>query len=73
MPLSGESLDIYWMGRPITVSSLSQDEVLEALQKIGFEVMNIDTSKFMPQAVKAGLCEEKDVWEEDHLFVYAKK
>lgn len=73
VPISGESLDIYWMGRPITVSSVSQDEALEALKTIGFEVLRVDTSKFMPQAVKAGICDEKDVWEEDHLFVYARK
>jgi predicted TPR repeat methyltransferase len=73
VPISGESLDISWMGRPITVSSLSQEEALEALKAIGFEVVKTDTSKFLPQAAKAGICDEKDVWEEDHLFVYSKK
>lgn len=73
VPISGESLEIYWMGRPITVSSLSQEEVLEALKTIGFEVVKADSSKFLPKAAQAGICEEKDVWEEDHLFVYAKK
>lgn len=73
VPISGESLEIYWMGRPITVSSLSQEEALEALKAIGFEVLRADTSKFLPKAAQAGICEEKDVWEEDHLFVYAKK
>lgn len=73
VPINGESLDIAWMGRPITVSSLDQDSVLESFKSIGFEVLNVETSKFMPQAVKAGICEDKDVWEEDHLFVYARK
>lgn len=73
VPISGESLEIFWMGRPITVSSLSQEEALEALKAIGFQVLRADSSKFLPKAAQAGICEEKDVWEEDHLFVYTKK
>lgn len=73
VPINGESLDIEWMGRPITVSSLDQDTALESLKGVGFEIVKVETSKFMPEAVNAGLCEEKDVWEEDHLFVYARK
>lgn len=73
VPINGDSLDIDWMGRPITVSSLDQDQVLQSFKGIGFEVVKVETSKFMPKAVEAGICEEKDVWEEDHLFVFARK
>lgn len=73
VPISGDNLDIEWMGRPITVSSLSEEEILEALKGIGFSVLKAQSSKFMPEAVEAGICEEKDVWEEPQLFVYARK
>ncbi|KAK4941924.1 hypothetical protein LTR10_018254 [Elasticomyces elasticus] len=73
VPISGEKMDIAWMGRPIVASSLSSEEVLEAMRAARFEVLKAENSKYLPRAVEAGICKEEDVWEEEHLFVYATK
>jgi len=73
VPISGENLEITWMGRPIVASSLSPDEVLASMKAATFEVLKAENSKFMPRAAEAGICQKEDVWEEDHLFVYARK
>lgn len=73
VPVSGNHVEMSWLGRPVVVSSLSSEEILESLKATGFVILQVQNSKFYPQAVKAGICEEKDVWEEDHIFVYAKK
>src|SRR5262249_39831994 len=73
VPISGESLEITWMGRPIVASSLSPDEVLESMKAANFEVLKAESSKYLPRAAQAGICQKEDVWEEDHLFVYARK
>ena len=73
VPISGESLEITWMGRPIVASSLSPGEVLESVKAANFEVLKAESSKYLPRAAQAGICREEDVWEEDHLFVYARK
>ena len=61
------------MGRPIVASSLSPDEALESVKAAGFEVLKAEKSKFLPKAAEAGICKKEEVWEEDHLFVYARK
>ena len=73
VPIAGNNLEIKWMGRPVLVSSLEADEIVAWMQNIGFEVVHNEVSKFTPRAVEAGICKEDDVWEEPHLFVYAKK
>ena len=55
------------------VSSLSPEEVTEAIKKAGFEMIKSESSKYLPKAAEAGICDWEDVWEEDHLFVYARK
>ncbi|KAI1608113.1 methyltransferase type 12 [Exophiala viscosa] len=69
----GENMDIAWMGRPIVASSLSSEEVLEVMKAAKFEVLKVENSKYLPRAAQAGICREEDVWEEEHLFVYARK
>ncbi|EXJ62704.1 hypothetical protein A1O7_03142 [Cladophialophora yegresii CBS 114405] len=73
VPISGEGLEIAWMGRPIVASGLCEDEVLERMKEVGFEVIKVERSTYMPRAVEAGICNDEDVWEEEHLFVYARK
>ena len=73
VPISGEGMEIMWMGRPIVASSLGPEEVVESIEKVGFEVLKKEMSKFTPKAAEAGICEKGDVWEEDHIFVYARK
>ncbi|KAI1620005.1 hypothetical protein EDD37DRAFT_654113 [Exophiala viscosa] len=73
VPISGENMDIAWMGRPIVASSLSSEEVLEVMKAAKFEVLKVENSKYLPRAAQAGICKEEDVWEEEHLFVYARK
>ena len=73
VPVAGNSLEIEWMGRPIVVSSLEPEEAVEWIRKVGFEVVHHGVSTFMPKAAQAGICREDDVWEEPHLFVYARK
>jgi 2-polyprenyl-3-methyl-5-hydroxy-6-metoxy-1,4-benzoquinol methylase len=73
VPISGENLEINWMGRAIIASSLGPEEVVEAIKAPGFEVVEQHLSTFFPKAVEAGICEKEEIWEEPHIFVYAKK
>ncbi|RMZ85884.1 hypothetical protein DV737_g376, partial [Chaetothyriales sp. CBS 132003] len=73
VPIAGDNLEITWMGRPIIASSLSVDEVLESVKAAKFEVLKTESSTFLPKAAEAGICDQEEVWEEPHLFVYAKK
>lgn len=76
VPIDVEGEVIEWMGKPVTVSSLSRDKVLEAVREVGFEVEWEATRKFKPKAVEAGILKPEDAekaWEEEHLFVYAVK
>ncbi|KAJ4383120.1 hypothetical protein N0V85_008495 [Neurospora sp. IMI 360204] len=74
MDVKGEVIE--WLGKPVTVSSLSESKVLEAVREVGFEVEWEMTRKFAPKAVEAGILkpeEAEKAWEEEHLFVYAVK
>lgn len=73
VPISGESMDITWLGRHIVASSLSVEEAVDCVKSVGFEVLKTENSKYMPKAVEAKICEEKDCWEEEHVFVHARK
>jgi 2-polyprenyl-3-methyl-5-hydroxy-6-metoxy-1,4-benzoquinol methylase len=73
VPISGNNMELKWMGRPAVVSSLSPEEFGAWIRQVGFEIVHEQESKFLPKAVEAGICEPDDVWEEPHLFVYAKK
>ncbi len=73
VPMPAEWLQIRWMGRPVVVSSLSPEEAVEAVKEAGFAVEHEQLSKFTPKAVEAGICQTEEVWEETHLFVYARK
>lgn len=72
--IEGENVDIVWMGRPITVSSLSPAEVVERIKEVGFEVLKSEETKYHPvKAAEVGLCKEEEVWGEPLLWVYARK
>jgi ubiquinone/menaquinone biosynthesis C-methylase UbiE len=73
VPVAGNNLEIKWMGRPIVVSSLEAEDAVESIRKAGFDVEHHAVSSFTPKAVEAGICTDEDVWEEPHLFVYARK
>ena len=73
VPVEGNRTEIKWMGRQIVVSSFSVDGFKGLFREIGFEVEFEEESKFLPMAAKAGICDEQDVWEEPHFFVYARK
>jgi cyclopropane fatty-acyl-phospholipid synthase-like methyltransferase len=73
VPISAESLQIKWMGRLVQVSSLAPEEAVEWIKKVGFQVEHEAVTKFTPKGSEAGICSPDDVWEETHLFVYAKK
>jgi ubiquinone/menaquinone biosynthesis C-methylase UbiE len=74
VPVEGNNVDIVWMGRPVTVSSLSPADNLEGLKKVGFEIVKSEETVYKPaKASSIGLCKEEEVWEEPHLWVYARK
>ena len=73
VPSDGENMEISWTGRPIVVSSLSQDDIVATLEKIGFTILEAEASMFLPRASEAGICPEGEAWEEPHFFVYARK
>ncbi|KAK4215613.1 S-adenosyl-L-methionine-dependent methyltransferase [Rhypophila decipiens] len=74
VPLDADNLNLSWMGRPTVVSSLGPEDALAAVKDAGFEIVEEMRSQYLPKgAVEAGICGEGDIWEEPHLFVYAKK
>ncbi|ROV87309.1 hypothetical protein VSDG_09824 [Cytospora chrysosperma] len=73
LPLDVQGVQVKWMGHPMTVSSLDHDVVIEIMSHVGFELVHNAVTKFMPKGAEAGICQEEEVWEEPHLFVYARK
>jgi cyclopropane fatty-acyl-phospholipid synthase-like methyltransferase len=73
VPVPVNNVELKWMGRAGIVSSLARDEFVAWIRQVGFDVVHDQESTFLPKAVEAGICGPDDVWEESHLFVYAKK
>lgn len=73
LPLDVKSLQVKWMGRQVTVSSLAPKAAVEMIRGVGFEVAYDAVTKFTPKAAEAGICQQDEVWEEPHLFVYARR
>lgn len=73
VPVEGNNLQINWMGRPIIASSLSEEDGLQSVRAAGFKIEHNSMTQFLPRAAEAGICKAEDVWEEPHLFVYARK
>ncbi|KAK3386058.1 methyltransferase type 12 [Podospora didyma] len=73
VPLPAENLSIAWMGRPVVVSSLAPEASVAAVREAGFEVEKEELSTFRHRGDEVGICKSEDVWEEQHLFVYARK
>lgn len=73
LPLDVQGLQFKWMGRPVTVSSLAPDATVDMVRDVGFEIVYDAVTKFTPKGAEAGICQEEEVWEESHLFVYARK
>ncbi|KAK0647196.1 S-adenosyl-L-methionine-dependent methyltransferase [Cercophora newfieldiana] len=72
--VEGEKVDIIWMGRPINVSSLSPEEVVKTIKKVGFEVIKNEEMKYFPErAPQVGICKADEIWPEPLLWVYARK
>ncbi|KAK3947311.1 S-adenosyl-L-methionine-dependent methyltransferase [Pseudoneurospora amorphoporcata] len=61
LPMDVEGEVIGWMGKPVTVSSLSRSKVLEAVREVGFQVDWEATRKFVPKAVEAGILKPEEV------------
>ncbi|KAK0729468.1 S-adenosyl-L-methionine-dependent methyltransferase [Lasiosphaeris hirsuta] len=73
VPLDAERADIRWMGKPVTVSSLAPEPAVAAVRAAGFVIEHEAVTTFTPKGAEAGICQPEDVWEETHLFVYARK
>lgn len=73
VPVDGENMQLKWMGRPVVVSSLPPKTAVQWIRRVGFKVEHDKVTKFLPKAAEAGICNAEDVWEEPHLFVYARK
>lgn len=73
VPEDVESVQLRWMGQPVTVSSLGPDEAMLAIERAGFEIVHNKVTKFTPKGEEAGICRKSEAWEEPHLFVYARK
>lgn len=68
-----EHHELQWLGRPVLVSSLTEEQYLLLLKEVGYTVEYAKVTNFMPKAVDAGLCRSDQVWTEPQLFVYARK
>jgi len=73
VPEACENVTIKWMGKDVVVSGIEADMAVDWVKQAGFEVVRTEASNFLPKAVEAGICRDDEVWEEDHIFVYAKK
>jgi SAM-dependent methyltransferase len=73
VPIAADNQELRWMGRKTIVSSLPAQEAVMAVEKAGLVIEHQDTSNFLPRAAEAGICDADDVWEEPHLFLYARK
>ncbi|TKA75229.1 hypothetical protein B0A55_05889 [Friedmanniomyces simplex] len=73
VPMDGENVEVMWLGRKATVSSLSAENTEAAIKDAGFVVEKKETEPFLPKGAEAGVCRAEDAWEEEHLFVYARK
>lgn len=73
VPEDAESVHIRWMGQFVTVSSFCPGEALLAIEASGFEIVHNKLTRFTPKGEEAGICQKSEVWEEPHLFVYARK
>lgn len=73
VPVDGNCVQMTWMGRPVNVSSLSAEDAVAHIQKVGFEIVHHQITQFLPKGAEAGICKADEVWEEPHLFVYARK
>lgn len=75
-PVEGEQVEIRWMGTRMVVSSLSAENTLQAIKDAGLVVEKVESAVYKPKferTVHEGLCEEGDLGEEQHLFVYCRK
>ena len=73
LPIDADRLPLTWMGRQWTTSSLSAEDALASVKKAGFDILKDETVTFWPKGKDAALCEQEDVKEETHLYVYARK
>lgn len=73
VPGDADNVQLKWMGRPVTVSSLDVDGAVLAVEGVGFEIIHTSVSNFVPKAEEAGIYRKSEVWEETHLFVHARK
>lgn len=73
VPAPGDRVEVKWMGRMITCSGFDVQGTLQHIREAGFEIVKHEEEKFMPRGEAAGLCRQEEVWEEDHVVVYAKK
>ncbi|KAK4951867.1 hypothetical protein LTR10_009787 [Elasticomyces elasticus] len=73
LPLECEHEEVTWLGRKVVVSSLSAEGTERAIEAAGFVIEMHETESYTPKGVEAGICQAEDVWEERHLFVYARK
>lgn len=73
VPEDAEGKLIDWHGRQYAVSSLGAAAAVQAVRDAGFEVVYDGVTKFRPKAAEAGICAPEEEWEEEHLFVYARK
>ncbi|KAK0609959.1 S-adenosyl-L-methionine-dependent methyltransferase [Bombardia bombarda] len=73
VPAQVEDLHVTVMGVSVAMSSLGREEMIDWFRRVGFQVEYEAVSHFTPRGAEAGLCNPGDVWEETHIFIYAKK
>lgn len=73
VPLAADNLPLAWMGKNIVVSSLSPEDAVDTVSGAGFTVISEHRSVFLPKAYEAGICKQDEIWEEPHIFIYARK
>jgi 2-polyprenyl-3-methyl-5-hydroxy-6-metoxy-1,4-benzoquinol methylase len=64
LPVHLDSVWLEWMGRKTLVTSFTKEGHLDMLKDNGFEILHWEEVKFQPHA---------ESFEEEHLFIYARK
>lgn len=67
------SIAVKWMGRNLTGEGFSAEESVKHVRAAGLEVTDVEKANFWPKGSEAGLCQPEEVWEEHHVWIYARK
>ncbi|KAI9712314.1 MAG: hypothetical protein M1820_001527 [Bogoriella megaspora] len=73
VPADLEDAPFRFLGWDAKITSMSESGYIEAVENVGFEILNTTSAMFQPKAVEAGICGPEDEEAELQFFIYARK